>query len=109
VDVDSVSASLKKIPRQLSVPLIAISELSRGGDEPTIHALKESGRLEYDADIIVLLHREKFDRRIKVTVGKARDAQVGTFHLFYDGNRFSFSENDTLAPVGQKAEYVQPF
>jgi KaiC/GvpD/RAD55 family RecA-like ATPase len=109
VDVDSVSATLKKIPRQLSVPLIAISELARREGEPTIHELKESGRLEYDADIIVLLHREKFDRRVKVTVGKARDAQVGAFHLFYDGNRFSFSEQDTMVPVGQKAEYEQPF
>jgi KaiC/GvpD/RAD55 family RecA-like ATPase len=109
VDVDSVSATLKKIPRQLSVPLIAISELARREGEPTIHELKESGRLEYDADIIVLLHREKFDRRVKVTVGKARDAQVGAFHLFYDGNRFSFSENDTLAPAGKPAEYEQPF
>jgi KaiC/GvpD/RAD55 family RecA-like ATPase len=109
MDVDSVSATLKKIPRQLNVPLIAISELARREGEPTIHELKESGRLEYDADIIVLLHREKFDRRVKLTVGKARDAQVGSLHLFYDGSRFSFSENDTLAPTGKPAEYEQPF
>ncbi len=105
-EVDHASAVLKRIPRQLNVPLIAISSLARGIGAPRMQELKESGGLEYDADIIVLLHREKFDRRIQVTVDKARDAQVGVFHLFYDGNRFSFSETDTLLPEG---EYEKPF
>jgi hypothetical protein len=105
-EVDHASAVLKRIPRQLNVPLIAVSSLARGIGAPRMQELKESGGLEYDADVIILLHREKFDRRIQVTVDKARDAQVGVFHLFYDGNRFSFSETDTLLPEG---EYEKPF
>ncbi len=109
LEIDVSSSVLKSIPRRLGCPMIAVSSLSRNIGEPSMQELKESGNLEYDADIVLLLHGEKFDRRVKATVAKARDAQIGVFDLYYDGTTYTFSESAPGQPAGTRTEYKEPF
>lgn len=109
LEVDDTSAVLKSIPKYLRVPVVVISEINRAGaTEPTIKDLKESGSLEYQADNILLLHREQFSPQVEVIIGKARNAQVGRFALYFDGKHQRFSETaiDFTAPsMGMEAAF----
>ncbi|AHH08073.1 replicative DNA helicase [Borrelia anserina] len=59
--VASISKALKELARELKIPIIALSQLTRDteGREPNLASLRESGALEQDADIVILLHRDK--------------------------------------------------
>ncbi|ASQ28939.1 replicative DNA helicase [Borrelia miyamotoi] len=59
--VASISKALKELARELKIPIIALSQLTRDteGREPNLASLRESGALEQDADVVILLHRDK--------------------------------------------------
>ncbi|AHH06180.1 Replicative DNA helicase [Borrelia crocidurae DOU] len=59
--VASISKALKELARELKIPIVALSQLTRDteGREPSLASLRESGALEQDADIVILLHRDK--------------------------------------------------
>ncbi|BCR21554.1 replicative DNA helicase [Borrelia sp. HM] len=59
--VASISKSLKELARELKIPIVALSQLTRDteGREPNLASLRESGALEQDADVVILLHRDK--------------------------------------------------
>lgn len=96
--VSDYSRSLKMLAKEMNVPVIVLSQLNRNsaqpGAEPTIADLRESGAIEQDADVIMLLHRDDNHKgEVFVGVGKNRHGETGTFNLAFQGG---YSRADTM-------------
>lgn len=98
-EISEISRSLKIIARELKVPVIALSQLSRSVEarqdkRPMLSDLRESGSLEQDADIVAFLYREGYYRREEdfptknvtdVIIAKHRNGATGTIKLYFHG------------------------
>lgn len=91
--IQVITRSLKSMAKELNVPTILLSQLSRDGeDAPNLTHLRSSGAIEQDADVVIFLHRpDKKDRDlIRVTVAKQRNGPLGEFHLRADMSKMRF-------------------
>jgi replicative DNA helicase len=100
--ISEISRSLKALARELNVPLIAISQLSRAVEQRTDHMpqlsdLRESGAIEQDADLVVLLLREEYYNQTeenkgiaKVNIAKQRNGPTGVIELAFLGEYMRF-------------------
>ncbi|MCP4652744.1 MAG: replicative DNA helicase [Candidatus Omnitrophica bacterium] len=75
-EISDISQSLKALAKELSIPIIAVSQLSRAvesreGNRPKLSDLRESGAIEQDADVVVLLFREEYYKQTEDNKGKA--------------------------------------
>lgn len=107
-EISEISRSLKALARELSVPVIAISQLSRAVESRTDHRpqlsdLRESGAIEQDADVVVLILREEYyspspDNQgvAEVIIAKQRNGPVGSLRLAFIKE---FTRFDNLARV----------
>jgi replicative DNA helicase len=100
--VTEISRSLKNLARELNVPVLALSQLSRAVEQrspqiPRLADLRESGSLEQDADVVLFIYRE--DRYSNDTsrkniadiiISKHRNGPVGKVELYFDEGRVSF-------------------
>jgi replicative DNA helicase len=103
-EISEISRSLKSLARELSVPVIALSQLSRGVEarqvkKPMLSDLRESGSLEQDADIVAFLYRDDYynpDTEKKniteIIVAKHRNGPVDTVELFFHKQFTKFSD-----------------
>lgn len=101
-EISEISRSLKALARELSVPLIAISQLSRAVEQrsdhrPQLSDLRESGAIEQDADLVILLLREEYYNPTdenkgvaEVIIAKQRNGPVGTLNLAFLGEYMRF-------------------
>ncbi|WP_125777171.1 replicative DNA helicase [Antribacter gilvus] len=102
--VGDMSRGLKVLAKELDVPVVALSQLNRGSEartdkRPTMADLRESGNLEQDADVIVLLHVEEDDpTTMHVAVAKNRSGMTGVLKLRRQGS-FARLDNPTWAPA----------
>jgi replicative DNA helicase len=103
-EISDISRSLKEVAKELNIPLVALSQLSRapeqrGGDHrPQLSDLRESGAIEQDADVVMFLFREEVYKRddpdlrgqAEVIVGKQRNGPTGIvrLHFIRDYTRF---------------------
>ena len=103
LEVGSISRGLKAIAKDFCIPVLAAAQLSRAveqraSNEPQLSDLRESGSLEQDSDIVMMLYREEKDpTRSNVThvkIAKHRNGQVGMIDLIYRANLTRF---DTAA------------
>jgi replicative DNA helicase len=101
--VGEISRNLKSLARSTNIPVISPSQLSRkveeGGRsrEPRLADLRDSGNLEQDADVVVLLHRNKdgTDReKVRVIVAKNRNGETGSLSLKFNLLTTRFEESD---------------
>lgn len=94
-EIQSVTRALKSLARELRIPVILLSQLSRGaGTRPSLSSLRESGAIEQDADVVILLHRpDESDRsKIECLVAKQRNGPTGIFMLSFDGRFQLFTD-----------------
>jgi replicative DNA helicase len=101
-EVSEFSRSLKLLAKELDVPVIAISQLNRGPEQrtdkrPLLSDLRESGSLEQDADMVILLHREDAYERESPRAGEAdfiiakhRNGPTGTVGVAFQGHYSRF-------------------
>lgn len=106
-EISEISRSLKALARELKVPLIALSQLSRSVESrqdkrPMLSDLRESGALEQDADIVSFLYREDYydketeNRHItEVILAKHRNGPVGSVKLYFKNEFTLFLNLDT--------------
>jgi replicative DNA helicase len=106
--VTEISRSLKILARELDVPIIALSQLSRAveqrGGKPRLSDLRDSGSIEQDADVVMFIHREdKMNKDqpaerpniAEILVEKHRNGAVGSCELYFDGQHVRFLNLDT--------------
>ena len=111
-EISDISRSLKALARELSVPLIAVSQLSRAVEQrsdhrPQLSDLRESGAIEQDADVVVLLLREEYYNPTEenrgladVIIAKQRNGPVGTVKLAF------ISEHTRFEDLAEGEEFV---
>lgn len=97
-EVGEISQGLKNLARELKVPVLALSQLSRAiehrgsGSSPQLADLRESGSIEQDADVVMFLYREDPEdlESIKLSVAKHRNGALRTIDLKFRGDRIRF-------------------
>ena len=107
-EVSAISRGLKALAKELDVPVVALSQLSRSserrGDDkrPLLSDLRESGSIEQDADVVMFIHREAYYNRTEemsdadrakseIIIAKQRNGPTGTVYLNFNANCTRFS------------------
>jgi replicative DNA helicase len=115
-EVSEISRNLKILARELNVPVLALSQLSRGVENrpdkvPQLSDLRESGSIEQDADVVMFIYREDMykgrDARrpnvAEIHVKKHRNGPVGQVDLYFDGTKASFKNLDRTFDMSPQA------
>jgi replicative DNA helicase len=103
--VTEISRSLKSLARELDVPVLALSQLSRAveqrGGKPRLSDLRDSGSIEQDADVVMFIHREDRYREdsektniAEILVEKHRNGPTGVAQLYFDDTKSTFNDID---------------
>jgi replicative DNA helicase len=102
-ELSQITRSLKSIAREFNIPVIALSQLSRNVEtrinkRPQLSDLRESGSIEQDADLVLMLFRENYYNFKKeqqdlaeIIIAKHRNGPMGTIQLKFDPNCIKFS------------------
>jgi replicative DNA helicase len=106
-EISEISRGLKGIARELNVPLIALSQLSRSVESrspphPQLSDLRESGSIEQDADVVAFIYREDYynpdsERKgiVDIMIKKHRNGPTGNVELYFDKEKQRFRSLDT--------------
>ena len=111
-EISDISRWLKSLARELNIPIIALSQLSRAVEsraskEPILSDLRESGSIEQDADIVLMIYREEYYNNAEMQendmnkwkttmfIRKNRNGPVGNADFIFDGKFMKFREIDT--------------
>lgn len=106
-EISEISRSLKTLARELEVPVIALSQLSRAVEQrtdriPRLSDLRESGEIEQTADLVMFIHREDYynpqserGNVAEIIVAKQRNGPVGTIELVFRKEIAKFSSKET--------------
>ncbi len=125
-EISYISRSLKSLAKQLSVPIIALSQLSRAVEarpdrRPMLSDLRESGAIEQDSDLVMFVYREEFylkpdDPKIKevenvaeIIVGKHRNGPVGTVQLTFLKHYGKFADKARESEGSMFEQQTAPF
>lgn len=104
--VTEISRSLKQLAREMDVPVLALSQLSRAvearGGKPRLSDLRDSGSIEQDADVVMFIHRDdKINKEserpniAEILIEKHRNGPVGKVELYFDDKRTTFRTLET--------------
>ena len=122
--VTEISRQLKGLARELNVPVLALSQLSRAVEQrfpprPRLSDLRESGSLEQDADVVMFIYREdKYKKQevaqnvgniAEIIVAKHRNGPIGSVKLYFNPQIVSFSDLDKTRQYEEGAELAVDF
>ena len=108
-EISLISRQLKNIAREMEVPVMVLSQLSRAVEQrpnhrPMLSDLRESGAIEQDADIVMFIYRDEYYNKetdqqgiAEIIIGKQRNGPVGTVKLQFHSSHVRFND---LAPEG---------
>ena len=104
-ELSQITRSLKNLAREFQVPIIALSQLSRSVESrtnkrPILSDLRESGSIEQDADVVLMLYRESYynsdsfnnNNNVQLIIAKQRNGPTGTVNLQFDPKLMRFSD-----------------
>lgn len=105
--VQIITRTLKALAKEIQVPIILLSQLNRQGDsKPSLTALRDSGAIEQDADVVIFLHRPNDDQRhlVECLIGKQRNGPIGEGFLHFDGHTqtFSATQERPVTPIRRR-------
>ena len=120
-EVAAISRTLKATAKELNVPIIALSQLSRaavqrvaGNGKPQLSDLRESGSIEQDADMVIFIHRPDYlglsespaDREVtQIIIAKHRNGEVGEIPMLFKSEQIRFVEvGDSLVGQARQVE-----
>jgi len=103
-EISAITRALKSIARELSIPVMVISQLSRAVESrtppiPKLADLRESGSIEQDADVVMFIYRESMYKKdldpdkkniAEIYIAKHRNGPTGMLKLYFDENKVSF-------------------
>ncbi len=121
-EISEISRSLKALAKELNIPLVVVSQLSRmpelrtGDHRPKLADLRESGAIEQDADVVIFIYRDEFYHpddpenkgKAEIDIAKQRNGPTGKIDL---GFQAEFTKFTNLVPgaVMQEVEEIEPF
>ena len=115
-EVGEISKSLKGLAMELGVPIVVLSQLNRLSEaretkEPSMAELRESGDIEQDASVVLLLWNLSEDERNRkgLKIEKSRQGKTGKFELSFDGDAMIFREVGILDTNFKKVRRKTPF
>ncbi len=131
VEVSAISRGIKALARELDVPVVCLSQLNRAseqreGNKPRMADLRESGSIEQDADVIILLHREEYYHTqnreewaaenpdkvgiAELIVAKQRNGPTGVVKLKWNHSttRFENYDSHAIPPLGMPGSMIEP-
>jgi replicative DNA helicase len=128
VEVATISRGIKALARELSVPVVCLAQLNRGteqreGNRPRMADLRESGSIEQDADVVMLLHREEYYHKgddewladpeneekvglAELIIAKQRNGPTGTVKFTWDSKTTRFKSHDPHHHASQAEGYA---
>ena len=114
-EVAAISRTLKATAKELNVPIIALSQLSRqavqrqgGGGKPQLSDLRESGSIEQDADMVIFIHRPDYvglsenegdKEKTEIIIAKHRNGETMDIPMRFKGEQLKFVEMDDAIDV----------
>lgn len=117
-EVAEISRGVKSLARELNIPVICLSQLNRAAEtredhRPRMADLRESGSIEQDADVVMMLHREDYYNQNKpdfeptniaeLIIAKQRNGPTGTVRLTWVGSSMKFKDFTSMAPPVEMA------
>jgi replicative DNA helicase len=124
-EITTISRYIKALARELNIPVVVLSQLNRApegreGHKPRMSDLRESGSIEQDADVVMLLHREDYyhrgeqdwepDNRAEIIIAKQRNGPTGNVELVFRERFTRFENASHISESDRKDTFVdEPF